>query len=351
MVRLCRSLIGCIVLWTVTACSAGSSPRDPWHANPADVRFLNQDVARFWQAYDRLSAETDGTARAATLQQDYFDGGSAGLASYARDFRVTPSSLLAAIDRYATYYQHVRPPSLTIPDATDEQRMRAVLENLERLYPKAHYPDVYFVIGDTQTAGTVTSEGLVLGTETLAKDPEDQESAPPRHLVDLGYSRDQLPVVVAHEIAHAQQKYYPGRQTVLFWIILEGVAELVGSLLTGAPASAALHDYGNAHEAELWTEFQASKDDLGKGTWFSPATGDRPGSIGYYLGYQIVKSYYDRQTAPQAAVDSILNIEDFERFLQDSGYASRFEFEESDHRFWLGVSADHRAEEAHPVCR
>ena len=189
-----RPLIACIVLWTATACSGGSSARDPWHANPADVRFLNQDVPRFWQAYDRLSAQADGTARAATLQQDYFDGGSAGLESYARDLMVTPSSLLATVDRYATYYQHVRNLSLLLPDPTDEQRMRAVMEKLERLYPKAHYPDVYFVIGDTQTVGTLTSEALVLGTETLARDPQDQESAPPRHLVDLGCSRDQLPV-------------------------------------------------------------------------------------------------------------------------------------------------------------
>jgi hypothetical protein len=286
---------------------------------------VNQDVPRFWQAYDRLSAETDGTARAAILQQDYFYGGSPGLASYARDLMVTPSTLLAAVDRYATYYQHVRNLSLTFPDATDEQRTRAVLENLKRLYPKAHYPDVCFVIGDTQTGGVLTSEALVVGTETLARDPADEDSAPPRHLVDLGYSRDLLPVVVAHEIAHAQQKYYAGKQTVLFWVILEGGAELVASLLTGMPASVGLHEYGNAHEAELWAEFQASKDAPGKGTWFSPAVGERPGALGYYVGYQIVRSYYDRQTDPQAAIDSILNIEDYEKFLQDSGYASRFE--------------------------
>lgn len=313
------------VVLAVSNCSSDPSLRDPWHANPVDVKFVNEDVPRFWQVYDRFSNEIDDSVRATMLQQAYFDPGSGGLTSYLRDFKISPELLLAAVDRNTKYYQHIREASLTFPDASEEQRIRMILDNLERLYPNAHFPDVYFVIGDTQTAGTITSEGLILGVETLARDPTEAWTAAPRHLIDMDFSRGKLPLVVAHELVHAQQKYYRGAQTVLFWIILEGVAEFVGELLTGAPASGSLHEYGNAHEAELWAEFLITKDDLGKGTWFSPAVGERPGGLGYYLGYQIVKSYYDRQPEPAQAVATFFNLEDYGKFLQDSGYAKKFE--------------------------
>jgi uncharacterized protein YjaZ len=218
------------------ACS--SEPQDSWHSDPADVKIVNDDVSRFWTAYDELSEQTSADAKVATLQARYLDAASPTLKSFSQALGITAQS---------------------------------------------------------------------------------------SHLIKLNLAIDALPEIVAHEVAHAQQPYFSGRQTELFWIIIEGSADFLAELVTGRLVSPDRMEYGNAHEAELWASLKQTRDNLGKGSWFREEPGQNPGGLGYYMGYQITKSYYERQRDPKRAVHDILNIADFSLFLEESGYASKFE--------------------------
>jgi uncharacterized protein YjaZ len=50
------------------------------------------------------------------------------------------------------------------------------------------------------------------------------------------------------------------------------------------------------------------------------ASSTRPADLGYYVGYRITQSYYARQADKRRALKDILQIGDFAKFLQASGY-------------------------------
>jgi hypothetical protein len=75
-------------------------------------------------------------------------------------------------------------------------------------------------------------------------------------------------------------------------------------------------------EARLWREFQRDmhSPDPGEWMWVQPTDVGRPPDLGYWIGYRIVRSYYDRAGDKRQAVLDILDLTDFEEFLERSGY-------------------------------
>ena len=51
---------------------------------------------------------------------------------------------------------------------------------------------------------------------------------------------------------------------------------------------------------------------------------DRPGDLGYYMGYKISWSYYNNAKDKREAVRDVLNIKDFPAFLEKSRYREKF---------------------------
>jgi len=47
---------------------------------------------------------------------------------------------------------------------------------------------------------------------------------------------------------------------------------------------------------------------------------NRPADLGYYIGYEICKAYYDHARDKRTAVHDIINITDADAFLGASGY-------------------------------
>jgi uncharacterized protein YjaZ len=146
-------------------------------------------------------------------------------------------------------------------------------------------------------------------------------------------SSQRLPWTIAHELAHTQQQYpwfgaMTGgprflRGTLLRHAIAEGAADFVAELITGEPVR---NPYGEAHEAELWAQFQ--RDAPGKdyslwlyNGWNAAALGDLPPDLGYWMGYRIVQAYFKQAGDAAQALDDILTIRDFRGFLRASGYA------------------------------
>jgi hypothetical protein len=76
----------------------------------------------------------------------------------------TAKRLAGAVDRhYPKFYASVRLYTLEV-----EKHGPAIARYLERyreLYPEAHFPPVYFVIGRLASSGTTSDHGLLIGTE------------------------------------------------------------------------------------------------------------------------------------------------------------------------------------------
>ncbi len=268
------------------------------------------DAHRFVDAMHRLSA---GDSSCAALD-DYFRDASRGLRAYDSKLGMDRRQLCAAIRRSPARYSGIESKLDGLDSAV--ARVDSIFGRFRAIYPQGRQPGVYFVVGAGMAAGTTThtSDPVVLIGVERAGDPS--------HLAS----------VVAHEFVHTQQDYpwigiFTGgpsflRGTLLRQSIMEGSANLIAELVTGVPSR---NEYAEAHEAELWADFSREMHGKDYSRWLwnggNPKRGDRPADLGYWIGYRITKSYYDRAADKPRAIHDILTIRDFDRFLAESGYS------------------------------
>lgn len=168
-------------------------------------------------------------------------------------------------------------------------------------------------------AGLTRSVGVLIATERFSERTEDV-----------------VPLVL-HELAHFQQalvqgvdtyrRIYGSDQTLLALALREGSADLIAELTTGRHSNLDAERYGLSHERALWQRFREDMHDREPGDWMfvQPSNPEWPANLGYWMGYRIAKSYYDRAEDKQQAMLAILHLTDFDAFLEASGYAERMD--------------------------
>jgi hypothetical protein len=289
--------------------------------DPAQVKFVTSDIRNFWQAYDLAAKETDKAKRVVIFQTEYFDKGSPGLKDFQRLRIKSAENLVSTIDRMPKYYASIRPQTLQVQRM--EKRMRAAFEKFKSIYPAAVFPDVYFLIGVTNSGGTTGASGLLIGTEMYgktAKTPMDELSAWLRAVLS---TVDNVPGIVAHESCHYNQHYNtaPDQRHLLGKSLQEGACDTIGELISGRNINDHLKVYGKTHDAEIWRDFEADmyKPEISKWIYNAFTAKDRPADLGYYVGYLITRAYYQKAKDKRQAVHDILNIQDARAFYEASG--------------------------------
>lgn len=296
-----------------------AADRIPNPGDPDAVRLVVEDVRRLASVLRSMDELTDS---AEALQEDYLDAGTPALRTYAGRHRVTPSSILGAIQRHG-----ITPTRLDVlADSilARELVLRIAFRRLAELDATATFPPVWFVVGHMGAGGMNSGVGPIIAAERYLDEPQDV-----------------VPIVL-HELAHVQQVRIQGLATyrriyneeegsLLALALREGSAELIAALTAGRHINPAAEEYGLAHEAELWRQFSADMHSRDTGDWLfrQPADPERPQDLGYWVGYRIALSYYERAADKAAAIADILAMSDFEAFLDASGYADRFTGEAS----------------------
>lgn len=102
--------------------------------------------------------------------------------------------------------------------------------------------------------------------------------------------------------------------------LAEGAGEFIGELIAGAGAYSNLVAAVAGRETDIETAFLADIDKRDLSDWFYNGTLDEPGDLGYWVGYRIVKAYYDRAPDKARAVRDILEMTDAKAFLAESGW-------------------------------
>jgi hypothetical protein len=143
------------------------------HALPDSVQLVTTDIPRFWKAFDDAAGK-DSATRVHIFADEYLTGGSVGLQDFARiklkgrskDSTVTATEELAhATAEWPRLYAGIRTSSMKVASTdTVLTVVRKGLRALAELYPEGRYPDVYFVIGRLNSAGTASSRGMLIGT-------------------------------------------------------------------------------------------------------------------------------------------------------------------------------------------
>ena len=278
----------------------------------AGPEFRTADVERFYALY----AATDGQPSAEQLDSEYLAPGTDSLKEFAQLRRVTGERMAAQIRERPEIYENARSCLEVLPNV--ERRLTESFATLSELYPEARFPPVAIVVGRGRPVGIVNPSGVTIGLEALCAadfmnpDPEDR-----------------FVYVVAHEYAHIQQtsgeaELEPGdpAATVLRMSLAEGAAEFVAELISGGVGNAGHAEWTRGREDEIESAFVRDMDSTDLSAWMYDYRdgSDEPYDLGYWVGYRIVKAYYQRADDKQAALARIFEMEDPKAFLRDSGW-------------------------------
>ncbi|RDC64710.1 gliding motility protein GldB-related protein [Adhaeribacter pallidiroseus] len=290
-----HKLTGLVFGFLCVTQSFGQTTKFP--TDPSQAKFVTQDICYFWQAFDLFLQDTLQNP----FQKYYLDKGSQGVKDFMANRIESADKLYQTVKKHRKEYQKVRENTFKI--ALKEKECRVAFQKLKEWYPAATFPPVYFVIGTANSGGTSSKNGLIIGAE-MQSNPSG------------------IPAIVAHELIYFQQTFPPRETTLLEQSILEGSADFVGELISGRNINASAYTYGNAHAAELRKEFAHAMQGFNNQDWLYGVSGkdQRPKDLGYWLGYQICKAYFDKTPDKKKAMADILNIKDYAAFLKKSGY-------------------------------
>lgn len=278
-------------------------------ASQPSPEIIVSDVDRFYAIYDAAG----GRPTQETLQKDYLDHGSAGLAEFARLRRITGERIAAMMAEKPALYTDARRCVAVLPEVKAD--LAVALGKLAALYPKAVFPPVTLAVGRGKPVGTANASGVMIGLEALCA--VDFMNPDPRA---------RFLHVIAHEYGHVLQ---PGAQvesddtTVLEASVIEGGAEFVAELTSGAVSYGHLQAATKGREAQIERAFVAdlyAKAQGSKWLYNGLGTAEWPGDLGYWVGWRIAGAYYRNAADKQAAVREIIEVRDAKAFLEKSGW-------------------------------
>lgn len=268
------------------------------------------DVYHFYKLYDA----TGGQPTAEQLQHDYLDTGSPGLHHLAQIRKVTGESIAKSMDKQPATYADAKRCMAVLPRV--RERLSVALDRFRQLYPSMELAPSTVAVGRGKPVGVTDKEGVIIGLEALCG-VSYLEANP----------EDRFVHVMAHEYAHVQQaRKSPeladlDKPTVLQQSLLEGAAEFVGEQISGSVAYIGLPAMAKGREKALETAFLADQDKTDLSAWLYNGTLTKPGDLGYWVGYRIVKAYYLHAKDKPRALRDILEMKDAKAFLAASGWA------------------------------
>lgn len=316
-------------LLIVLAPASGALAQGPAPAASAGIVVVDDDVERFWTAYDSVRGLADPTQQETEFQRLYIDRGTPGLHAFMEAKGYDAHTYVAAINAYPAYWDTVRPRTALAAGAL--VRLEGHLERFREIYPGLRPAGIYFEVGALRSAGTTLADKVLIGVEMAAGDPSVDTSQMPQGLQRFfaGYFAskplDNLDLLALHEVVHTQE--HGDRQTLLAQAVYEGVADFVAQQVAGRMPELAYVTYGPANDAAIKAAFRKDMMANDYDGWLYNNTDNAFGvrDLGYYVGYAIVSRYHARAVDKPAAVKAMIEL-DFsdqaavQAFVDASGY-------------------------------
>lgn len=304
-----RILVGSLVCALACATIFGTARRAAATGPDDEQKPVIQidDVALFYKVYDAAG----GHPTADQLQHDYLDAGSDGLHTLAKLRNVTGARIADNIAKHPEVYSDAKRCMAVLPRV--RERLQVALGKLGELYPEAIFPPVTIAVGRGRPVAIGgPGHGVQIGLEALCATNWLNPNV-----------EDRFVHVIAHEYAHVQQSSALAddeHPSVLELSLIEGAAEFVAEMTSGSVAYSEHTAETKGHEKEIETAFVADEDKTDLSNWLNNSTPDKPADLGYWVGYRIVKSYYQHAPDKRVAYREILQMTDPKAFLAKSGW-------------------------------
>ncbi|MEL6718630.1 MAG: DUF2268 domain-containing putative Zn-dependent protease [Bacteroidota bacterium] len=292
-----------------------------------DTLISTEDIDHFWEAYDHLAECHTKEDSIQAFQSRYINKASEGFKEFLEVRKFTAKEYYYHAKRSPKFWESIRSNTLKIRTMLPE--LQEVYDAYEQTFPGHKKPKICFAIGCLRTAGTVSGGYLLIGSEMIVTDQNTDKS-------ELGsWEKAVLPneftlkEIVAHEYIHALQNFkFPVywsllNHRVLFMSLMEGSCDFLAKTIVGATINKHIHEYGNANEAAVWSNFKKEMWTNKSRKWVyngGNAPEGVPADLGYYVGYKICESYYQKASNKQEALEEILRLKSVKKFYAKSGY-------------------------------
>lgn len=278
------------------------------------------DITNFWIAYDSIKKTKD---KAKVFKELYHDKASKMFKEQLElsgDMR-NIENYLESFEQYPKFWESLRKPTLDMHEISID--IHASFDKVKQVYPKFKPGNVcVFVTPMVFQGRAYNNETIIMAAEMNA----------PLTEIDLSEFEEDMSFIYAnnirstiiHETIHLQQNYEP--KDVLSACIKEGSADFLAELFFGQPFVSPMYEFGRENEELIWAEFLKDlySEDWSKWLYGSSKTDERPMDTGYFVGYMITKSYYDKSKDKNIAIKEIIEINNFDEFLSTSGYSEKF---------------------------
>lgn len=290
--------------------------------NFTNAKLITSDITNFWKAYDLASKEADYESKRRIYLQHYFEKGTVGL----RDF--TFLKMRNGIDQFVEFVESHRPYYDGIRTASSKALrnlsfVQTYFKKIDSIIPNATFPSYYFVIGCHTSFGTVSLNGSLIGLENVIDENTPIETLP-KYRQDIVSPASFLPFVLIHELMHTYQN--TSNNTLLAATIVEGGADFFTELVVGEPKPKPKYRiFGEANEKEIFREFRENLENTNHTNWISRRDSIKkaqgwPYDLSYFIGYKIVRGYYENATDKKKAIQDLLDVKDPHDILKKSGY-------------------------------
>ncbi|MGB3798346.1 MAG: DUF2268 domain-containing putative Zn-dependent protease, partial [Lewinella sp.] len=279
------------------------------------------DIKNFWAAYDKLALADTREDSIQIIQEQYLDVGTVYFQKFveARDF--TAEEYIENFALYPKFWQSIRPLTEKIEHRKGE--IKAVFESYREELPNFKRPDVCFAIGCLRTGGTVSDDLILIGSEIAASSEAVDKSEMTGWLHNVIGTGSDIVSMIAHETIHTQQRK-ERKLNLLTGVMTEGIADFLADTLLSLSINKEVYAYGDEHRCALFAEFKqdlkANPDDYGNWIYQGNRAADRPADLGYYIGYQIARMYYEKTENNGRALKDLLKVKRYESIFARSGF-------------------------------
>jgi len=271
-------------------------------------KIFTTDIDHFWKAYDTIQKVQDFTKKLLLINEYYLSKKSKGLEAFMNLRDYNDSLYIKLIERYPKFWNSIRSNTLSAKAKTAE--FNKAIADLQKLYPQLREAEMYFTIGGLRSGGTVKDNMVLVGAEIATGDSSIDMSEFKTDWLKKVFAKQSLDNLVylnIHEYIHTQQKGSGNR--VLNQCISEGACDFIAELALKKELQTQYITYGRRHQSEIKDQFKKEMLTENIANWlYNGGQKGESADMGYYIGYEICKSYYKHAKNKSKAIKEIIEL-------------------------------------------
>lgn len=292
----------------------------------SQVKVYTSDIDNYWEAYDSITKTHDFTKRLNLINRQYINKGTKGLKTFMEARRYRDTLFVKHIEAYPEFWKSIRANTLSVKSKSGE--ILEAIARLKAIYPKLKPAELYFTIGGFRSAGTANGSMVLVGCEIATGTPDINMSEFKNPWLSEVFAKQDanhiIPLTI-HEYIHTQQKNAV-LSNVLGFALKEGSADFITELVMGQTLITSYLTYGREHAAMIKKSFRKELFATSIERWFfNGSYMVKESDMGYYIGYEICKAYYNNNPDKTKAIKDIIELNyssenALEKFLEKSGF-------------------------------